>query len=152
MRIDTWPLLAAILDLKQRRNTLSLRARGHSRGTLPAVAVSAFVIPGGTGNRNLPHFSSAGSVFLSVVQAYEEVHINRYCMFSSMGAPTHQLTRKVWIWRAFIHHAEWAAAESSNSRGTALPRRILCCQESLGKQQQKALRRFFLIMSLSLSL
>lgn len=116
------------------------------------VAVSAFVIPGGTGNRNLPHFSSAGSVFLSVVQAYEEVHINRYCMFSSMGAPTHQLTRKVWIWRAFIHHAEWAAAESSNSRGTALPRRILCCQESLGKQQQKALRRFFLIMSLSLSL
>lgn len=127
-------------------------------GSYLHMAVSAFVIPGGTGNRSLPCFSLAGSVFPLVVRAYE-AHINRYCLLSSMGAPTHQLTRKVWIWRGFIHHAEclsrfatWAAAESSN-RGTVLPRQILCCQESLRKQQQqKALRRFLLIMSLSLNI
>lgn len=127
-------------------------------GPYLGLAVSALVIPRGTGNRNLPCFSLAGSVFLSVVPAYE-AHINRYCLFSSMGAPTHQLTRKVWVWRGFIHHAEclsrfstWAAAERSNSPALH-SRQILCCQESLGKQQQqKALRRFLLIMSLSLNI
>lgn len=90
-------------------------------GPYPLVAVSALVIPGGTGNRNLPCFSLAGSVFLLVVRAYE-AHINRYCLFSSMGAPAHKLTRMLWVWRGFIHHAEclscfstWAAAECSNS-------------------------------------
>lgn len=76
--------------------------------------------------------------------------------FSSLGATTHQLTRKAWVWRGFILPYRMfepflnSSGRELQSQTPSLPRRSLCRQEKLRKQQQqKALWRAFLIMSLS---
>ena len=79
-------------------------------------------------------------------------------LFLRMGDKVHQLaTARLEFWMVSSRHAErcgrfsveLAGSRRSQDQNALAPRVETGCQESLSKQQQKALSCFFLIMSLS---